>query len=155
MNGDNISTQQIRQAYPSQHSTNIITKSRGYLQMIMIGIIIIMIGGIIFVSTGFLDTPDEPDYEDYNYNSEEYQQAVEKYEEDIEGTEDMKRIIPVIGNIFEYVGLMFLAIGLITGAIKDESLPANGRLGLLLAFGLVIGLKFITILLSYQISSPY
>jgi len=152
MNGDTISTQPMRQSYPTQHSTRTLPPSRGYLGLIIIGVIIMMIGGIIYVSLGFFDEPDRPQYSDFNYDSDAYDEAMEKYDKDIEGYNDAKRIIPTIGQIFEYIGLMFLAIGLIIGAIKDESLPANGRLGLLFAFGVVIGLKFMSLLFGYVVS---
>jgi len=99
-----------------------------YLVLIIIGLCILMIGGMIYVSQGFLKAPSYDDQDEY----EEYQ--------------DAKRVIPATGHLLEYIGLLILTIGLIIGAIKDESLPANGRLGLLIAFGLIIGFKFMSLL---------
>jgi len=130
-------------------------QSRTYLMLIIVGIIILMIGGIINISLGFLDAPERPDYDDYVYGSSDYQDAVEQYNKDTEGYQDAKRLIPTIGQMFEYIGLLLLSLGLIIGSIKDDSLPANARLGLLLAFGLIVGLKFISIIFSYVVSSPY
>ena len=45
-------SQPARQIRPSQHSY---PPSRGYLGLIIVGIIVLLVGGIIFASYGFLD----------------------------------------------------------------------------------------------------
>lgn len=85
-----------------------------------------LVGGIIFISVGFVDDP-----EDYD-EREEY--------------EDTVRTISTLGNIIQYVGLMVLSVGLIIGAIKDESLHANVRLGMLIAMGLIVGFKIMSLI---------
>ena len=74
-------------------------------------------------STGLIDDPDEWDDGD----REEYSDTVRTY--------------ATIGNMIEYIGIMVLSIGLIIGAIKDDGLHANVRLGMLIAMGLIIGFK--------------
>jgi purine-cytosine permease-like protein len=95
---------------------------RGYLGLIIIGIIIIMVGGIVLASWGFLDDPDENGEKREDYN-------------------DNVRTITTSGNLIQYVGLLILSIGLILGAVKDETLPPNIRLGMVIAMGIIIGFK--------------
>lgn len=97
---------------------------RTYIGYLLGGIIVLLIGGLIFISAGFVDDP-----EDYD-EREEY--------------EDTVRTISTLGNITQYVGLIVLSIGLILGAIKDESLHANVRLGMLIAMGLIVGFKIMS-----------
>ena len=113
--------------------------SRAYVALIIIGIIILIAGGIIYTCIGFLDTPESPEYNSSNY--EEYQELQEKYEKDMKEYSNNRRIISTIGNIVQYIGAIFLSIGLIIGAVKDESLAQNARLGMLIAMGLIIAFK--------------
>ncbi len=96
-----------------------------YLGLIIIGIIILLVGGLIYISAGFLDDP-----EDYT-EMEDYSDGV--------------RTITTLGNLLGYIGLILLSIGLIIGAIKDEDLPANVRLGMFIAMGLIVGLKIMSL----------
>lgn len=93
---------------------------RGYAGLILVGILILLIGGMVSSASGFLD-PSE--YDEYN----EYQDAV--------------RVTTAIGAIIQYVGLILMSIGMLIGAIRDETLPQNVRLGILIAMGLIIGFK--------------
>ena len=138
--------------YNSPHAQYRYPTSRSYISLIIIGIIILMVGGIILASMGFLEAPERPehpDYSDYGYYSNySYQEAVDNYEEaekkyDREYKEytDNKRIMTTVGNQIQYIGVIFLSLGLIIGAIKDESLPENARLGMLIAMGLIVGFK--------------
>ncbi len=118
-------SQPARQIRPSQHSY---PPSRGYLGLIIVGIIVLLVGGIIFASYGFLDPETESDniYSSSSY-SKEYR--------------DNRRIITTVGNIVEYIGVIILAIGLTIGAISDTSLHGNTKLGMLIAMGLIVGFK--------------
>ena len=55
--------------------------------------------------------------------------------------------IPAV--ILEYIGLGFLTAGLLYGAIRDEKLSPNVRLGMVIAVGLIIGLKLMSYSYSY------
>ena len=103
--------------------------SRGYLALIIVGIIILLVGGIIWFSFGFLDTGED----DGNSVSSMYGGDKEY--------RDNRRMITTIGNIVEYIGVILLSVGLTIGAINDKSLPANTRLGMLIAMGLIVGFK--------------
>ena len=118
-------SQPARQIRPSQHSY---PPSRGYLGLIIVGIIVLLVGGIIFASFGFLYPETESDniYSSSSY-SKEYR--------------DNRRIITTVGNIVEYIGVIILAIGLTIGAISDTSLHGNTKLGMLIAMGLIVGFK--------------
>ncbi len=83
------------------------------------------------MSVGFIDDPDNADPWENDGDREEYQDTV--------------RTITSLGNIIQYVGIMILSVGLIMGAIRDESLHGNVRLGMLIAMGLIIGFKIMSI----------
>ncbi len=100
---------------------------RTYIAFLLAGVILLLIGGIVVNSTGLIDDPDEWDDGD----REEYSDTVRTY--------------ATIGNMIEYIGIMVLSIGLIIGAIKDDGLHANVRLGMLIAMGLIIGFKIMSI----------
>jgi hypothetical protein len=103
---------------------------RTYIGLLLAGVILLLIGGIVLISSGFIDDPDEVNSWDDNDEREEYSDTV--------------RTITTLGNVIQYVGIMVLSIGLILGAIKDESLHANVRLGMLVAMGLIIGFKIMS-----------
>ena len=96
-----------------------------YFKLLIAGIVIFLIGGIIYISAGFLNDPEEYDErEDYS---------------------DTVRTITTLGNLFQYIGLILLCIGLIIGALKDTNLPQNVRLGMLIAMGLIVGFKIASV----------
>ena len=108
-----------------------ISPPRPYIGLLLIGICLLLIGGIISISIGFIDDPDGNDgwtggdpWEDYT---------------------DTLRPVHTLGNVIQIVGIMVLSVGLILGALKDESLHANVRLGMLLAMGLIVGFKLMSI----------
>lgn len=98
--------------------------SQNYMGLIIGGIVVLLVGGIIFISAGFINDP-----EDYD-EREDYQ--------------DQVRLITTLGSLIEYIGLIILSIGLIKGAVKDDSLHPNVRLGMLIALGLIVGLKIMS-----------
>jgi hypothetical protein len=98
---------------------------------LLAGVLLLLIGGIIFISVGFIDDPDDVDRWDESEEREEYLDTV--------------RTISTLGNVIQYVGIMILSAGLIVGAIRDESLHANVRLGMFIAMGLIIGFKIMTL----------
>ena len=106
---------------------NISQPSKGYLSLIIVGIIILMVGGIIFISYGFLDPGDDSSMSSIYSGNKEYR--------------DNRRIIATIGNMVEYIGVLILAIGLTIGSITDNSLHGNTKLGMLIAMGLIVGFK--------------
>ena len=63
---------------------------KAYFVLIIIGIIILLVGGIVYVSNGFLDDPDDYDTKD----SEEHKDNV--------------RIFKIIGSLIQYIGLILL-----------------------------------------------
>jgi len=103
---------------------------KGYINVIIFGIILLLIGGIIFVSSGFLDDPYEPDYDDYG----EYQEDEEDYRDNI-------RLIQTIGSVVQYFGLILFSWGMLIGALTDRDLAQNIRLGMLISLGIIIGFK--------------
>jgi hypothetical protein len=111
------------------HSTSIqgVPPPRAYISLLLIGVILLLIGGMIYISTGLIDDPDE-------WNDDER----EEYS-------DTLRTISAVGNLVEYVGLAILSIGLILGAVKDEGLHPNVRLGMLIALGLIVGFKIMSL----------
>jgi hypothetical protein len=108
----------------------------GYMMLIIIGLIIFLVGGIIGYSTGFMDDPDPVDYDTSNPDEQE------DWDKDTEEYSDGIRSMNAIGRIVELLGLMILSLGLVLGAVRDERLPAHVRLGLLIALGLIFGIKF-------------
>ncbi|UCH89450.1 MAG: hypothetical protein JSV49_02025 [Thermoplasmata archaeon] len=113
---------------------------KGYVIMILVGIIILLVGGIVYVLPGFLDDPMQPEPSDFS-STEDYQEAAEEYREDREDYQDRTRLIQTIGLIIQYVGLMVFAIGMVLGALTDEDLSQYTKLGMLVAMGIIIGLK--------------
>lgn len=115
--------------------------SNEYLYYITFAIIILVGGGIVTGSVGFLEDPEEVEYDHDDYN---------KYKKEREEYLDNIRWIQTLGNMIQYIGIMCLAIGIFLGAMKDENLPINVKLGMLIAFGLIVGLK-----ISSSIIIPY
>jgi hypothetical protein len=103
--------------------------SRGYVSMILVGIIILMVGGIIAVSAGFMDDPDN------GGDREEYY--------------DNLRTITTLGKLVQYIGLIIFSIGMVQGAITDNRIPINVRMGLLIAMGIIVGFSLSSVYLSY------
>jgi len=120
------STQPVMQNRPPQY---INPPSRGYVGLIIIGIIVLLVGGIIYASHGLLEPEYESDNEYYSSSSltKDYQNT--------------RRTIIALGNIIEYIGVIFLAIGLTMGPINDTSLHGNTKLGMLIAMGLIVAFK--------------
>jgi hypothetical protein len=116
--------------------------SPNFLSLIVIGIVIVLIGGIIIISFGFINDPDDEEYSSDNYSN---------YEKDLEEYMDMYRMVSALGSLVQYVGLIILSIGLIYGAVRAEYLPPNVRLGMLLAMGLIVGLKLGGLFIPYFI----
>ena len=109
------------------------SSGKGYLALIITGIIILMVGGIIYVCWGFLDDPDEDSDSDDR----------EKYSDNV-------RLISTTGNLLQYIGIIILSIGLVLGAVKDETIHQNVRLGMLIAMGLIIGFKIFYTIIPYR-----
>jgi hypothetical protein len=94
-------------------------------------VLLLLIGGIVFISVGFIDDPDDSNGWDEEDPWEEYR--------------DTLRTVNTLGHVIQYVGIMVLSVGLIIGAIRDESLHANVRLGMFIAMGLIIGFKIMSL----------
>lgn len=107
---------------------------RGYIPLIVAGIIILLVGGIIYVSWGFLDDPDESNDSD----------GREEYTDNI-------RTIAAVGDVIQYIGLIILSVGLLMGAITDNKLPINVRMAMVLAMGVIIGFKISSTVIPYLI----
>ncbi len=101
---------------------------KGYVTLAIMGIIILLIGGMVTVSVGFLEQPDSDDYDD----GQSYQDAMDGYS-------DLRRIIPTLGSVIQYVGVILFAIGMLTGGLTDNELSPNVRLGILIALGIIVG----------------
>ena len=99
--------------------------SVGYVALIIFGIIMLMVGSMIYVSWGFMDDPDSSDNDNYGKESEEYSDNI--------------RTITTTGSIIQNIGLIILSIDLIIGATQDKNLSPNVRLGMLIAMGIIIG----------------
>ncbi|MEW5761100.1 MAG: hypothetical protein AB1779_10090 [Candidatus Thermoplasmatota archaeon] len=106
-----------------------------YLLIGLVGILMIIVGGIVISSSGFLNTPYIDDFSSLS----DYSRAKENYE-------DTKRTVEATGNVIEYIGILLFSICMLFVGVKDESLPANVRLGIMIALALVIGLKISGIL---------
>lgn len=99
---------------------------RNYMWIIMVGITILLVGGMIIVSWGFIDDPD-----DWDNDREEYADTV--------------RTINTVGNMIQYIGLVVMSTGMLFGAVKDESLHPNVRMGMFIALGLIVGFKIMSL----------
>ena len=121
---------------------------KGYVTLILIGIAILLIGGIIGASAGFLDDPVRPDSDDFEDYSD-YEKAIKKYNEKSEEYKDNTRQINTIGEIVKYIGLIGFAFGMVLGSFKDRELSPNTRLGMLVAMAIVIGFKISGSILYY------
>jgi hypothetical protein len=116
--------------------------SKSYIGLIIIGIFILLIGGIIVASSGFLNDPYREDYvKDLNIYDDEYDDAVKDYEKDVEAYNDNTRNVNAIGSVIQYVGLILLGLGMVLGALRDTELSPNVRLGMLIALAIIIGFK--------------
>lgn len=118
--------------------------SKGYISLITIGVIIVLIGCIIWASSGFLSPPNQ--YEDKYREESEWGSSSpnDKYYKDRADYSNTVRIISTIGNIIQTIGVVMLALGLALGGMKDKDLTANVRLGMIIAMGLIIAFKITT-----------
>lgn len=128
-----------------------IKKSVPYLWLTLIGIVILLVGGITYNGVDFWERPDEEDYGldefDYDdYGTKAYKDRKNVYDDACESYEDTIRNIRATGKLVQHVGLIFLSIGLFMGAIGDDKLPPNVRLGMLVVLGLILGVKFISLI---------
>lgn len=124
-----------------------IKKSELYFQLIIIGIVALLLGGLIIGIMGFFECPDLDDYVgDLDYGSEAYITKDKEYDEDYETYDDNERTILSTGRIVEHIGLIFLSIGVFMGAIKDDKLPPNVRLGMLVVLGLILAVKYVSLM---------
>jgi len=125
-------------AYPPMRTEGV---SKGYVIMVIIGLVILLVGGIIIASEGFLNDPYQNDYDDLD----DYQKEREDYF-------DTLRTMDAIGNLIQYIGLIPLSIGLIYGAVRDSRISPNIRLGMLITMGIIVGLKISSDLFPYYLS---
>ncbi len=103
-----------------------------YMGRVTAGIIILLIGSIIMASTGFINDPYEEDYDDEDRD---------EYRDDVESYQDGVRTMNALGQIIQIIGLMILALGLATGALTDDRLGPAVRAGMLIAMGIIVGMK--------------
>jgi hypothetical protein len=111
-----------------------------YLTMILLGLAILIIGGIIAASAGFLNDPQRPDSRDFE-DSSKFEDAEKDYRDDQEKYKDNVRYINAVGGVVQYIGLMAFGIGMITGAISDKELSQNTKMGMFIAMAIIIGFK--------------
>ena len=90
----------------------------------------------MIASGGFLDTPNASDYD---------ADEQDDYQEDQEEYSDSLRVMKAVGNLLEYIGILLIALGLILGALKDERLQPQVRQGMIIAMGLIVGFKILTL----------
>jgi hypothetical protein len=122
------------QQYPVQQPPQAymgIPPKKGYIFLITMGIVILLLGGMVMASAGFLREPDQDDYAD----------NPEGYEDDVDGYRYLQRLIPSIGQIIQFVGLIVFSMGMLTGALTDMELPPMIRVGMLIALAIIIGFK--------------
>jgi hypothetical protein len=111
-----------------------------YLTMILAGLAILIIGGIIAASAGFLNDPLQPDRDDFDDDGD-YDEAQKEFREDQEKFQDNTRYINAVGNVVQYIGLLAFGIGMITGALSDDKLSQNTKMGMFIAMAIIIGFK--------------
>ena len=112
-----------------------VQKNSTYVKFITIGLIVLMLGGVVTISANFINDPKRPDD---SYDSE----AQDKYDDDAERYKDTTRVIRASGGILQLIGVTFLCLGMVVLGIYNKNLSPYVRLGLLIAAGLIIGLKF-------------
>ena len=109
-----------------------------YLYLILVGILFLLIGSILYIGMSYVERPDEEDYETddypYGYDNPEYDADKERYE-------DISRNVVTTGFILEGIGAYILCFGLFIGAILDKKQTNHIRLAMIVAAGLIIGLK--------------
>lgn len=115
-------------------------RNRSYTIIIITGIILLMIGSIILISFNFVGEPDSPIRSEYDSTSD-YNKALEKYQKDTKSYANNKRIVQTLGYLLQQISLIVITLGLIIGAIKDDSLPDQARLGMFIAIGLILGFR--------------
>jgi hypothetical protein len=101
--------------------------SRSYIALLLAGVLLLLIGGVVSMSVGLVNDPDDSNGWDSDDPWEDYT--------------DFIRTINTLGQVIQYIGILILSGGLIVGAIRDESLHANVRMGMFIAMGLIIGFK--------------
>ncbi len=101
--------------------------SRSYIALLLVGVLLLLIGGVVSMSVGLVNDPDDSNGWDSDDPWEDYT--------------DFIRTINTLGHVIQYIGILVLSRGFIVGAIRDESLHANVRMGMFIAMGLIIGFK--------------
>lgn len=98
------------------------TPGIGYVNLILVGIILLMVSGVLFGLIYILDNADALD------------------------------VVRMLGVIVNEVGLGIMAIGLVMGAFKDTNLHHHTRVAMLIAMGITIAyvhLKMVSLYTSY------
>jgi len=110
-----------------------IQMSRLTLICVIAGIVLIATGDILISCIHFLDEPEGGTSSFYGNTAEDNkeQRAYESRVNRMNG----------IGEILGTIGMSILGVGLVTGALSDEKLPKNVRVGMMIAFGVVIGIQ--------------
>lgn len=162
-NNSNVGSPNVRTSPPTRRPSPSQTPprsytarpSKGYIPLIIIGVIIVLIGCIIWTSSGFMSPPNQ--YDDKYQDETEYggSQTSDKYYKDRTDYSNNVRIISTIGNIIQTIGLILIALALALGGIKDTDLTANVRLGMIIAMGLIIAFKITTFVSISSLSSMY
>lgn len=88
----------------------------GYLNIILIGIVLLMVSGILFSLIYVLN--------------------------------DGQDVVLMLGVIVNEVGLGLMAIGLVMGALKDESLHSHTRVAMLISTAIIIAYVHLDMLFS-------
>jgi len=113
---------------------------QGYRKHAINGIIILLIGGLIAISAGFINDPLRPDHDSFEDNSE-YQKASKEYYNKTESYKDQTRTVRTVGYVFQFIGLIFFSYGILIAAFLDNQLNHYTKIGLLIAWGIIIGFK--------------
>jgi hypothetical protein len=127
-------------------------------KIIALGLVLMFLGAAIFTTIMASRRPDEWDEKyDSDHNGDIDTGEYDDFIKDQRGYKLMRTIGIVIGGILLELGILFLLIALLGGAILNQNLDSYSRLGMIIAASIIVALElfFLAQLMAFQLINLY
>jgi hypothetical protein len=137
------SDQLIKSSYPKgRNSLKMLTDPERLAKIMVLGLIFMFLGAAIFTVVIVGRPPDDWDEKyDSDHNGNIDTGEYDDYIKDFRGFKFMRTLGLVVGGILLELGLLFLLIALLGGAIINTGLDNYSRLGMIIAGSIIIALE--------------
>jgi hypothetical protein len=137
------SDQLIKSSYPKgRNSLQGLVEPERLAKMLALGLVLMFLGAAIFTMVLAGRPPDEWDEKyDSDHNRDIDTGEYDDYLKDYRGFKFMRTLGLIVGGILLELGLLFLLIALLGGAILNTNLDSYSRLGMIIAASIIIALE--------------